>query len=75
MVIVAGSGQDNLMVAFQANTKLGANLKDSHSDDSQRLPISATYIIEKNGTIVWRQFNPDYKKRSTVKKILENLSK
>lgn len=55
------------------NTILGANLKESHSDDSQRLPIPATYIIDKNGEIVWRQFNPDYKKRSTVKGILENL--
>ncbi len=55
------------------NTALGANLKETHSDDSQRLPIPATYIIDKNGEIVWRQFNPDYKKRSTVKEIIENL--
>lgn len=55
------------------NTALGAKLKETHSDDSQRLPIPATYIINKNGKIVWRQFNPDYKERSTVKSILENL--
>jgi peroxiredoxin len=55
------------------NTALGANLKETHSDDSQRLPIPATYIIDKNGTIVWRQFDPDYKKRSSVKDIIDNL--
>ena len=55
------------------NTALGANLKETHSDDSQRLPIPATYIIDENGIIVWRQFNSNYKKRSTVKNILENL--
>lgn len=55
------------------NTALGAKLKETHSDDSQRLPIPATYIIDKNGVIVWRQFDPNYKNRSTVKEIIENL--
>lgn len=53
------------------NTVLGANLKDAHSDDTQQLPIPATYVIDKNGTIVWRQFEPNYKKRSTIKDIAE----
>jgi len=55
------------------NTFLNANLKKTHSDDSQRLPIPATYIISSEGNIVWRQFDPDYHKRSTVKDILDNL--
>ncbi|PKP09510.1 MAG: alkyl hydroperoxide reductase [Bacteroidetes bacterium HGW-Bacteroidetes-4] len=55
------------------NTALGAKLKETHSDDSQRLPIPATYIISKEGTIVWRQFDPNYKNRSTVDEILKNL--
>jgi peroxiredoxin len=55
------------------NTALGANLKETHSDDSQRLPIPATYIIGKDGTIIWRQFDPNYKNRSTVDEILKNL--
>ncbi|MDP1623446.1 MAG: peroxiredoxin-like family protein [Bacteroidales bacterium] len=50
-----------------------ADLKKAHSDDSQRLPIPATYIIGKNGTIIWRQFDPDYKKRSAVKEILQAI--
>jgi len=55
------------------NTFLNANLKKTHSDDSQRLPIPATYIINSEGTITWRQFDPDYKHRSTVKDILAHL--
>lgn len=55
------------------NTLLNAQLKKSQSDDSQRLPIPATYIVGKDGVIVWRQFDPNYKNRSSVKEILANL--
>lgn len=55
------------------NTVLGAKLKQTHSDDSQRLPIPATYIVSSNGTIIWRQFDPDYKNRSSVKGIINGL--
>jgi len=48
---------------FIYNTMPGARLKESHSDESQRLPIPATYIIKKDGIIVWHQFDPDYKNR------------
>jgi peroxiredoxin len=63
------------MQLFTYNVVLGAKLKDTHSDDSQRLPIPATYIINEDGIIVWRQFDPDYKNRSSVKEILNALSK
>ncbi|MGC9331319.1 MAG: peroxiredoxin-like family protein [Bacteroidales bacterium] len=55
------------------NTVLGAKLKQTHSDDTQRLPIPATYIIGTDGLIKWRHFDPDYKKRSTIEDILNNL--
>lgn len=55
------------------NLALSANLKEAHSDNSQQLPIPATYIINQEGEIVWRHFNPDYKDRSKVEDILENL--
>lgn len=57
------------------NTLLGANLKESQSDDSEQLPIPATFIIDTNSKIVWRHFDPDYKKRSTVEDILKNIPK
>jgi len=61
------------MDLFVYNYILNGKLKRTHSDDSQRLPIPATYIIGTDGTIIWRQFDPDYKKRSSVKDIITNL--
>ena len=55
------------------NLFLGAKLKKTHSDESQNLPIPATFIINQKGVIVWRQFDPDYKNRSSVKEIIEVL--
>jgi peroxiredoxin len=56
------------------NTMLGANLDEAHSDDSERLPIPATYIINPDRTIIWRQFDPNYKNRSSVAEILRQLA-
>ncbi len=58
---------------FVYNVMLNAKLKKTQSDDTQRLPIPATYIINQDGIIIWRQFNPDYKKRSSVIEILKHL--
>jgi len=55
------------------NSMLGAKLKTTQSDDSQQLPIPATYIINKDAKIIWRHFDPNYKKRSTVADILKAL--
>lgn len=55
------------------NTVLGANLKKAHSDGSQQLPIPATYIIDTDKTIVWRHFDPNYKKRASAAEISQNL--
>lgn len=57
------------------NVGLGAHLKETHSDESQRLPIPATFIINQQGKIIWRQFDPNYKNRSSVKDIIEALRK
>jgi peroxiredoxin len=43
--------------------------------DSARLPVPATYIISRSGTIVAAQFNPDYNIRASVKWVLNNLNK
>ena len=51
----------------------GDTMKKSHSDDTQRLPVPATYILDENGLVLWRHFDRDYSNRSTVKNILENL--
>lgn len=55
------------------NILLGAKLKESHSDDSEQLYIPATYIINQDYTIRWRHFDINYKKRASVREILEQL--
>ncbi len=55
------------------NKILRANLKNAQSDDSQTLPVPATFVIDKDATIIWRHFNRDYKKRSKVNDILDHL--
>jgi peroxiredoxin len=63
------------MQLFTYNVFLGGKLKKTHSDDSQRLPIPATYIINEEGVIIWKQFDPDYKNRASVSEILDALAK
>lgn len=55
------------------NTRLNANLAEAHSDDSQQLPIPATFIVGQNGKVVWRHFDPDYKNRASAEDILKNI--
>lgn len=67
--------ETGVLERFMVNTMLGAKLKKSNTDDSQRLPIPATFIIDQNHKIVWRHFDPNYKKRSNVLDIIANLPK
>ena len=55
------------------NVTLGAKLKKAHSDESQRLPVPATFIINKDREIIWRQFDRNYKNRSKAEEILKAL--
>jgi len=61
------------MQLFTYNVILRGDLKNTHTDNSQLLPIPATYIVDKKGKIIWRQFDHDYKKRSSVLDILRVL--
>jgi peroxiredoxin len=63
----------NKGLRFMYNTMLRANLKNAQSDDSQTLPVPATFIIDTDGKVIWRHFNRDYKKRSKIKELLNQL--
>ena len=39
------------------------------------LPLSATYVVNQKGEIVYAFLNPDYKKRAAPETILETLQK
>jgi peroxiredoxin len=49
------------------------DINEANGDDSNVLPVPATYIIGTNGEVKWVHFNPDYKKRSSIKEILDQL--
>jgi peroxiredoxin len=51
----------------------GIKIDEVNGKNGNYLPIPATYIIDKEGNIVYRFFNQDYKKRPSVKEILDNL--
>src|SRR6187551_3500441 len=68
-------------VAFEVDERTVSRYKNADIDlatangqkDKIYLPVPAVYIINKEGTIVYRFFEADYKKRPFVKDILENL--
>lgn len=51
----------------------GIDLIENNGKNGNYLPIPATYIIDKELNITYRFFDPDYKKRPSVKEILDNL--
>ena len=55
-----------------ASIDLAAN--NGQKPGSVYLPIPAVYIINKDGEISYRFFDADYKKRPSVKDLLENLN-
>ena len=68
-------------VAFEVDERTLSRYKNAEIDlaaasgqkDKIFLPVPAVYIISKEGTIIYRFFDIDYKKRPSVKEIVENL--
>ncbi len=51
----------------------GIDLEKNNDSNGKYLPVPAIYIIDKESTITYRFFEPDYKKRPSVAEILKNL--
>jgi len=49
------------------------NLPLSNGDESWELPIPATYIIERDGRVLWRSANEDYTERPEPDEIVARL--
>jgi len=69
-------------VAFKVDEKTVARYKNFDIDlaatnnqkpDDVYLPVPAVYIVDKEGNVTYRYFEPDYKKQVPVKEILKNL--
>ena len=54
-------------------TLLFSDIAKINQQEEAALPVPATYIIGRDGTIKWRHFNYDYSVRATAKEIIENL--
>lgn len=51
----------------------GIDLPKSNGDDSYTLPLPATYIVDRNGTIIYSFVDTDYTKRVDPQEIIDIL--
>ncbi|PKQ60922.1 hypothetical protein BZG02_17390 [Labilibaculum filiforme] len=51
----------------------GIDLAVANGNDTQTLPVPATYVIGKDGIVKYVQYDPDYKNRSNAEEILKHL--
>ncbi len=51
----------------------GIDIGKSNGDNGNFLPVPAVYIIDKESTVTYRFFEADYKKRPSVKDLLDKL--
>lgn len=74
----------SIMKAYQVNyamepgladryKKGGLDIASANGQSDYVLPVPATYIIGKDGKIKYVHFDPDYKKRPSVKTLMANL--
>ena len=53
----------------------GLDLAEWNGEDAWELPLSATYIIDTDGTIRYAYLDPDYRKRAEPQELVEELLK
>ncbi|MFC7322797.1 peroxiredoxin-like family protein [Halobacillus campisalis] len=51
----------------------GLNVDEHNGDETWELPVSATYVIDREGTIVYEYTKADYKDRAEPSEVLEVL--
>ena len=55
--------------------KFGIDVAKANGDDTFKLPVPATYVIDEDGTIAWAHVDLDYRTRAEPSEILEALKK
>lgn len=53
--------------------KYGIDFNEANGTNGASLPVPAVYVINKDGNIVFRHFDPDYRNRASVQDILSHL--
>jgi peroxiredoxin len=51
----------------------GLDIEKNNGKNGKYLPVPAVFVIDKESTVIYRFFEPDYKKRPNVKDLLEIL--
>lgn len=71
---------NSYQVAFSVDSATIKKYKDygidfnvANGSNGEKLPVPAVYVINKNGIISFAHFDPDFRKRASVKEILMHL--
>jgi peroxiredoxin len=67
---VAFEMDDNTLTRYRNS---GIDIEKNNGTNGKFLPVPAVFIIDKEATVTYRFFEPDYHKRPSVKEILQNL--
>lgn len=54
--------------------KYGVDLEKNNGNRDHVLPVPATYVIDRSGTIIYVHFDKDYTKRASVRAVLDVLN-
>ena len=54
-------------------TRRGRDLSAYHGNDAWILPIPATFVLDRDGTIIMRHVDPDYRRRASIDEILSAI--
>ena len=63
---------DSLTISQYKNYGIDFNVANGATNGAN-LPVPAIYIINKKGIITYRHFDPDYRKRASIKEIVSHL--
>ncbi len=65
----------NVTGFYQTKIKVGRfiDLASNNNQDKARLPVPATYVIDKNKRIIYKHFSIDFRERAPISDILELL--
>jgi peroxiredoxin len=51
----------------------GESIEENNGDEEPYLPVPATYIINQDGDIIYRQFDPNYRNRASIAAMIKAL--
>ncbi|MBI5371319.1 MAG: AhpC/TSA family protein [Sphingobacteriales bacterium] len=62
--------EENTLARYRSS---GLDIEKNNGPNGKYLPVPAVYIIDRESTVTYRFFDTDYKKRPSVKELLDQL--